>query len=82
MGCGCSKKKLPSARRASVPVDEPVMVDPRSYKNTTDYVLRSRNPRFAVNPGELVQLDPNVINHVIRNWIRRGRLVEETPIAA
>jgi hypothetical protein len=52
------------------------------YKNVSEQILRSRNPRLDMKPGDTVELNPDWINHSIRTWLRMGMIeVVEQPVA-
>jgi len=72
MGCGCGGKGLPkpAPQRWSSIVN-------KTYRNTTEETLRSRNPRFEVASGETIDVSQEMINYTVRMWIRTGALVSE-----
>ena len=76
MGCGCGKKsKLPTAQ----PERWASLVN-RSYKNTTEETLSSRNPRFSLASGDSIVLTADTISHIVRGWIRSGALELEPEV--
>ncbi len=77
MGCGCGRKsKLPTARQGTRAIQQQERWTPVYYKNVSEEILRSRNPRLDMKPGDVVDLNPDWINHSIRSWLRTGSLVE------
>lgn len=81
MGCGCGggKKSLPTV----APERWASLVD-KTYRNDSEEILESRNPRLEIKPGNTITLNSETINHSIRAWIRTGVLVlvPEAPEAA
>lgn len=49
----------------------------KSYVNSTDGVLSSRNPRLELQPGEALLVTPEMMSYSIRMWIRSGALLLE-----
>ena len=52
----------------------------RSYKNTTEETLSSRNPRFSLASGDSIVLTADTISHIVRGWIRSGALELEPEV--
>lgn len=49
----------------------------KTYVNSTEGVLASRNPRLALKPGDSLLITPEMMSYSIRMWIRNGSLLLE-----
>lgn len=54
----------------------------KTYKNSTDGVLASRNPRLNLQPGDTLMVTPEMMSYSIRMWIRNGSLLLDEAEAA
>lgn len=47
----------------------------KTYVNSTEGVLASRNPRLELAPGDTLLITPDMMSYSIRMWIRNGSLL-------